>query len=341
MPTISPARNSSDTPARRGTPRASRHCRPAARISTAPVRAGVAPVTRPRLTWRPTIACARPSRSVSAMRVSSTTAPPRITVTASASAMISFSLCVISRIVVPRSRNARSVTNSCSVSCGVSTAVGSSRIRMRAPRTSAFRISSRWRSPTGRSATVWSSATTRPVSRISASSRARSCLRAARQEPRRFGTEHHVVERRQRLDQHEMLVHHADAQRDRVACVRDAHRPAFDLDAAAVGLVEAVQDRHQRALAGAVLADDAVHGAGRHCQVDRHVRVHRAETFVDRPHGDCGRGGVHSASSVPCPSKQTPRNRLRRAAGVAPSRGSGEAASGVGLINTCWRPCSR
>jgi hypothetical protein len=35
--------------------------------------------------------------------------------------------------------------------CGVSTAVGSSRIRMRAPRYSALRISSRWRSPTGRS----------------------------------------------------------------------------------------------------------------------------------------------------------------------------------------------
>jgi nitroreductase len=36
---------------------------------------------------------------------------------------------------------------------------------------------------------------------------------------------------------------------------------------AAVGLVEAVQDGHQRALAGAVLADDAVHRAGGHGQV--------------------------------------------------------------------------
>jgi hypothetical protein len=43
-----------------------------------------------------------------------------------------------------------SVANSASLSCGVSTAVGSSRIRMRAPRYSAFRISTRWRSPTDR-----------------------------------------------------------------------------------------------------------------------------------------------------------------------------------------------
>jgi hypothetical protein len=41
-----------------------------------------------------------------------------------------------------------SVANSASLSCGVSTAVGSSRIRMRAPRYSALRISTRWRSPT-------------------------------------------------------------------------------------------------------------------------------------------------------------------------------------------------
>ncbi len=178
MPTISPACSASDTSARRVTPSASRHSKPSARSSTSPACTGLAPAMRPRWTWRPTMACARPSRLVSATRACSTTLPPRMTVTASARAMISLSLCVMSRIVVPRSRKLRSVAKSCSVSCGVSTAVGSSRIRMRAPRTSAFRISRRWRWPTGSSATTLSSSTTRPVSCISASSLARSCARA-------------------------------------------------------------------------------------------------------------------------------------------------------------------
>ena len=222
MPTISPARRSSDTlPA---AARPARRARPARWRAAAPRRrcARGAPATRPRCTWRPTIASASASIEVSAIGVSSTTAPWRITVTSSHSAMISFSLCVISRIVVPRSRRPRSTTNSCSVSCGVSTAVGSSRIRMRAPRYSALRISRRWRSPTGSSATTASRSTARPVSRISASSLARTCAARGRQAPRWLGAEHDVVERGEGVDQHEVLVHHADAQRDRVVRVADA-----------------------------------------------------------------------------------------------------------------------
>ncbi len=45
-------------------------------------------------------------------------------------------------------------------------------------------------------------------------------------------------------------------------------RLAVDADLAAVGLVEAVEDRHQRRLAGAVLADDAVDGAAPDREVD-------------------------------------------------------------------------
>ena len=50
--------------------------------------------------------------------------------------------------------------------------------------------------------------------------------------------------------------------------VLDRHRLAADADLAAVGLVEAVEDRHQRRLAGAVLADDAVDRAALDLQVD-------------------------------------------------------------------------
>ena len=54
-----------------------------------------------------------------------------------------------------------------------------------------------------------------------------------------------------------------------------------DLDLAAVGAVIAVEDVHQRRLAGAVLADDAVDRSL--ADAERHilVRVNRAEPLVD------------------------------------------------------------
>ncbi len=50
---------------------------------------------------------------------------------------------------------------------------------------------------------------------------------------------------------------------------------------AAVGLVEAVEDRHQRRLAGAVLADDAVDGAALDDEIDVAIGPDSAETLVD------------------------------------------------------------
>ena len=57
-------------------------------------------------------------------------------------------------------------------------------------------------------------------------------------------------------------------------------RLAADADLAAVGLVEAVEDRHQRRLAGAVLADDAVDGAALDFQIDVAIGADRAEALV-------------------------------------------------------------
>ena len=65
-------------------------------------------------------------------------------------------------------------------------------------------------------------------------------------------------------------------------------RLAADADLAAVGLVEAVEDRHQRRLAGAVLADDAVDGAARDLQIDVAIGAHSAKTLVDADQLDCG-----------------------------------------------------
>jgi hypothetical protein len=111
------------------------------------------------------------------------------------------------------------------------------------------------------------------------------------QPPMTLCAEQDVVERAEGLDEHEVLMHHADAQRNRVFRVVDAHGQAIDPDAAAVGAVKTIQHRHQRALAGAVLADDAVHRAGVDRQIDITIRLHRTEALVDAVHRH-GRRGV-------------------------------------------------
>ena len=63
-----------------------------------------------------------------------TQVPRRITVIESAMERTSSSLCEMNRNVKPSARISRTVSNSSSTSCGTSTAVGSSRITVRAPR---------------------------------------------------------------------------------------------------------------------------------------------------------------------------------------------------------------
>ena len=63
---------------------------------------------------------------------------------------------------------------------------------------------------------------------------------------------------------------------------------AVDLDRAVVGLLHAVQDLHQRRLAGAVLPDEGVHRAGADVDVDVVVGDHAGEPLADaaQPDGD-------------------------------------------------------
>ena len=85
-------------------------------------------------TSRPTISAASERGVASLVRTVSTFFPPRRTVTRSETAFTSCSLCEMKMIVRPSSAITRSVSKSDAASCGVSTAVGSSRIRMRASR---------------------------------------------------------------------------------------------------------------------------------------------------------------------------------------------------------------
>ena len=97
----------------------------------------------------------------------------------------------------------------------------------------------------------------------------------------RLGREHDVLGDRHHRDQHEVLVHHADAVLDRGLRRAELGRLAVDQDLALVRPVEAVEDVHQRRLAGAVLAEQRVHLALAQVEVDAVVRDDAGEALRD------------------------------------------------------------
>jgi hypothetical protein len=75
---------------------------------------------------------------------------------------------------------------------------------------------------------------------------------------RQLTAEHHVLGDGQRWDEHEVLVHHADARVDRLGGRPAGDVASADFHAASVGRVHAAQDAHQRGLSRAVFADERV-----------------------------------------------------------------------------------
>ena len=84
----------------------------------------------------------------------------------------------------------------------------------------------------------------------------------------RLDAEHDVLGDGHHRDQHEVLVHHADACPDRVLGRRERDGLAVDDDLSLVRPRQAVEDVHQRRLAGAVLAEQRVHLAAPQVEVD-------------------------------------------------------------------------
>jgi hypothetical protein len=78
-----------------------------------------------------------------------------------------------------------------------------------------------------------------------------------------------------------MLVHHADADGERRRRIARRQRLAERLDRAGIGDVVSEQNRHQRRLAGAVLAEQREDLAAREIQRYRVVRDDGAEAFAD------------------------------------------------------------
>ena len=96
--------------------------------------------------------------------------------------------------------------------------------------------------------------------------------------------EHHVLGDAQRRHEHEVLVDHPDAERDRVPWPADPHLAPADADGARVGAVQAVEDVHERGLAGAVLAHEGVDLAFADGEVNAAEGVEITEALLDAPH---------------------------------------------------------
>ena len=161
-PTISPARISKLKPFTCSIPRSSLTWRSLIERTTSPGVAGFFSTCR--LTFLPTISVAS---SVSDVLETSTVLmylPRRIMVHSSAEDIISLSLWVITMMVLPLLTRSCMIWISFSISCGVRTAVGSSRIRISAPRYRAFKISTRCCIPTEISSILASGSTSKPYS---------------------------------------------------------------------------------------------------------------------------------------------------------------------------------
>ena len=118
-------------------------------------------LSRVRLTARPTIMEASSVVDAPGSALP-TTLPRRMTVMVSDTAFTSRSLCEMKTIEVPLLFSWRMMSRSSSVSWGVSTAVGSSRMSTLASRTRALMISTRCWTPTGRSSISASGSTSNP-----------------------------------------------------------------------------------------------------------------------------------------------------------------------------------
>ena len=90
-----------------------------------------------------------------------------------------------------------------------------------------------------------------------------------------------VLEARHVLDEHEVLVHHADAVLDGDAGTGDVHLLAMHEDLSLSRLVQADEDVHERGLAGAVLAQERMDLAFPYGQVNVLVGIERAEALAD------------------------------------------------------------
>ena len=102
----------------------------------------------------------------------------------------------------------------------------------------------------------------------------------------RFRAEDDIVQHRENVDELEVLMHHADAQRRRVVGVADLHRLAVFADLALLGLIQAEQHAHQRGFARAVFPQKRVDLRLFQLQGDVVIRLDAGKLLGDVKHFD-------------------------------------------------------
>ena len=209
--------------------------------------------------------------------------PSRRTVARSHSSNTSSSRWQTNRMATPRSRVWRTIAKSRSTSCADSDAVGSSRIRTRASSDSALAISMSCWSAIDRPRTI------APGRTATSSSGEDRCGLAAHRAPvdraergRRRVTQEDVLGDRQVGEQRGSWWTTAMPERAGLRrAVRASTGSPSSAIVAGVRLVDAGEDLDERALAGAVLADERVDLAGPQLERDVVERLGRAEPLRD------------------------------------------------------------
>ena len=105
---------------------------------------------------------------------------------------------------------------------------------------------------------------------------------------RPFVAEKQVIGDRQRRHEVELLINDRDAGAARVEGVANRHGLAVDVDAASIRQDGAGKDLDERALAGAVLAQEREDFAGVQRQIDAAQGMHAGVRFVDGVHVEHG-----------------------------------------------------
>ena len=290
-------------------------------------------------TARPTMWRTRVAVVSSEVRAVITCRPSRKTVARSHSSKTSSSRWLTNSTATPRSRVWRTMAKSRSTSWAESDAVGSSRTSTRASNESALAISiSCWSAiERPRTSAPGSIRTPRPGE----DGRGRAAHRAPvhRREAAAGRVAHEdVLGDGQVREEARLLVDDGDAQRSGVGGPVQLRRRPVEEDRAGVGLVDAGQDLDQRALAGAVLADERVDLAGSSSSETLSsacVAAKRFETPLSATPG-CGSGSGRGTGRGRHRDRALPRG-LARPADVVPPASGADVDAPIGRASTICR----
>src|SRR5687768_8800465 len=107
----------------------------------------------------------------------------------------------------------------------------------------------------------------------------RGALKIQRQICPGLRAEHDVLGDSHGLNQHEVLMDHANAERDRIVRRLDLTHVAVNKNLTAVGGVKSIGDTHRRRLPRPILTNNGVNRPRLHDNVDMIVRQYIAESF--------------------------------------------------------------